>query len=229
MKLVKKTVSVLFHLIILIMLTNCGAYVRHQVKSGETLYAIGWRYDIDHEELAEWNDIPPPYLIHEGQWIRLSSPIASLEQSEPARKQDKKHIIRKPISKGQPKTSEQQTHAKTIRESKKPLAVAVISQSNIEWQWPTKGKVTKYFSSSVQAKRGIDIEGIRGQDIVAAASGTVVYGGSGLIGLGKLVIQNRKARIGRNPQTGEEIKIPAKRVLKFRIAKACKDSVLAKK
>ena len=48
-------------------------------------------------------------------------------------------------------------------------------------------------------------------------------------GLGKLVIQNRKARLGRNPQTGEEIKIPAKRVLKFRIAKACKDAVLAKK
>jgi DNA-binding protein HU-beta len=37
---------------------------------------------------------------------------------------------------------------------------------------------------------------------------------------------NRKARIGRNPQTGEQIKIPAKRVLKFRIAKAMKDAVL---
>ena len=48
-------------------------------------------------------------------------------------------------------------------------------------------------------------------------------------GLGKLVKQRRKARKGRNPATGEEIKIPAKTVLKFRIAKAAKDAVLGKK
>ena len=45
-------------------------------------------------------------------------------------------------------------------------------------------------------------------------------------GLGKLVKQNRAARKGRNPATGEEIDIPAKTVLKFRIAKAAKDAVL---
>ena len=48
-------------------------------------------------------------------------------------------------------------------------------------------------------------------------------------GLGKLVLVNRKARMGINPQTKEPIKIPAKRVLKFRIAKAAKDTVLGKK
>jgi len=49
-------------------------------------------------------------------------------------------------------------------------------------------------------------------------------------GIGKLVVVNRKARMGRNPATGEPIKIPAKRVLKFRIAKAAKDATgLAKK
>ncbi len=46
-------------------------------------------------------------------------------------------------------------------------------------------------------------------------------------GLGKLVLVRRKARIGRNPQTGEPLKIPAKRVVKFRVAKACKDAVLS--
>ena len=45
-------------------------------------------------------------------------------------------------------------------------------------------------------------------------------------GLGKLVLVNRKARIGRNPATGEAIKIPAKRVVKFRVAKAAKDAIL---
>lgn len=45
-------------------------------------------------------------------------------------------------------------------------------------------------------------------------------------GLGKLVLVDRKARMGRNPATGEAIRIPAKTVLKFRIAKAAKDAVL---
>lgn len=45
-------------------------------------------------------------------------------------------------------------------------------------------------------------------------------------GIGKLVKVNRKARMGRNPATGEEIKIPAKTVVKFRVAKAAKDAVL---
>jgi DNA-binding protein HU-beta len=48
-------------------------------------------------------------------------------------------------------------------------------------------------------------------------------------GIGKLVLQQRKARKGRNPQTGEVIKIPAKKVVKFRVAKACKDAVLPTK
>ena len=47
-----------------------------------------------------------------------------------------------------------------------------------------------------------------------------------LPGLGKLVLVQRKARMGRNPQTGEAIKIPAKKVVKFRVAKAAKDSIL---
>jgi DNA-binding protein HU-beta len=47
-----------------------------------------------------------------------------------------------------------------------------------------------------------------------------------LPGIGKLVKVQRKARIGRNPATGEEIKIKAKTVVKFRVAKACKDAII---
>ena len=48
-----------------------------------------------------------------------------------------------------------------------------------------------------------------------------------LPGIGKLVLVNRKARMGRNPATGETIHIPAKTVVKFRVAKVCKESVLS--
>jgi DNA-binding protein HU-beta len=48
-------------------------------------------------------------------------------------------------------------------------------------------------------------------------------------GIGKLVKQKRKARIGRNPKTGEKIKIAAKTVVKFRVSKSVKDLVLGGK
>jgi DNA-binding protein HU-beta len=50
-----------------------------------------------------------------------------------------------------------------------------------------------------------------------------------LPGIGKLVLRNRAARMGRNPKTGETISIPAKRVVKFRVAKAAKDAILGAK
>ena len=50
-----------------------------------------------------------------------------------------------------------------------------------------------------------------------------------LPGLGKIVLVNRKARMGRNPATGETNKIAAKRVVKFRVAKAAKDAILGAK
>ncbi len=50
-----------------------------------------------------------------------------------------------------------------------------------------------------------------------------------LPGIGKLVLVNRKARLGRNPATGATIKIPAKKVVKFRVAKAAKDAILGAK
>jgi DNA-binding protein HU-beta len=72
--------------------------------------------------------------------------------------------------------------------------------------------------TKVQAKAAVD--SLVSQAYKGAKDGFTVPG------LGKLIKQRRKARMGRNPATGEQIKIPAKTVLKFRIAKAAKDAVL---
>lgn len=81
--------------------------------------------------------------------------------------------------------------------------------------------------ASVAEKSGID----RKQATAALeALATLAYENAGdgfsIPGLGKLVKVDRAARMGRNPATGETIQIPAKTVLKFRIAKAAKDAVL---
>jgi DNA-binding protein HU-beta len=74
----------------------------------------------------------------------------------------------------------------------------------------------------------------KADEILEILSGTAVSetkkNGQFIIpGIGKLVKSQRKARIGRNPQTGAAIKIPAKTVVKFRVAKSCKDVVAPKK
>ena len=81
--------------------------------------------------------------------------------------------------------------------------------------------------ASVAEKSGID----KKQATAALeALATLAYDNAGdgfsIPGLGKLVKVDRAARMGRNPATGETIQIPAKTVLKFRIAKAAKDAVL---
>ena len=65
-------------------------------------------------------------------------------------------------------------------------------------------------------------------DELAALAYKEARNGFTIPGVGKLVVVDRKARMGRNPATGQPISIPAKRVLKFRIAKQAKDAVLAK-
>jgi DNA-binding protein HU-beta len=68
------------------------------------------------------------------------------------------------------------------------------------------------------------------EELVDLATKEAKSGGQFVIpGLGKAVKANRKARTGRNPQTGEPIKIPAKTVVKFRLAKAFKDAVVPPK
>lgn len=47
-----------------------------------------------------------------------------------------------------------------------------------------------------------------------------------LPGLGKLVLVERKARLARNPRTGEMVQVPAKKVVKFKVAKVCKEAIL---
>lgn len=63
---------------------------------------------------------------------------------------------------------------------------ATANAGGLRWSWPAQGKVTPTESSS--GAKGIDIRGARGQPVLASAAGTVVYSGSGLRGLGELII-----------------------------------------
>jgi DNA-binding protein HU-beta len=87
----------------------------------------------------------------------------------------------------------------------------------------TKGQIASHFAEKFSLKKSVAADIL---DELASLSAREAKNGFTIPGIGKLVVVNRKARMGRNPATGETIQIPAKTVLKFRIAKACKEAAL---
>lgn len=83
--------------------------------------------------------------------------------------------------------------------------------------------------STLAEKTGLSrkqVAGFMDTFVEVAYKETKANGEMAVPGLGKLVKKNRAARMGRNPATGESIKIPAKTVVKFRVSKAAKDAIL---
>jgi lipoprotein NlpD len=142
----------------------------HKVLSGDTLYSISWNFNLDYKEVARWNNIRAPYVIYPGQSIRLTAPPV------------KKTVVKKTVPSKTKPVKKQAEAAKKV--SKKDESVKYAR--NINWQWPTRGKLIK--SNSPISKKGLDIAGKKGQLIKASGSGVVVYSGSGLLGYGRLII-----------------------------------------
>jgi DNA-binding protein HU-beta len=92
----------------------------------------------------------------------------------------------------------------------------------------SQSEVVNHFAEKFGIKRAQAKEIF--EEIANLASQEVKNNGEFVLpGFGKLVLSQRKAREGRNPQTGETIQIPAKTTLKFRIGKGMKDTVVPKK
>ena len=90
----------------------------------------------------------------------------------------------------------------------------------------TKAKIVTALAEKCEVPKKTSagyLEALAGLAYKEAKNGFVIPG------IGKLVVRNYKARMGRNPQTGEAMKIPARRRLKFVVAKAAKDAVLGAK
>ncbi len=92
----------------------------------------------------------------------------------------------------------------------------------------TKSQVVAHLAEKTGIQKKVAASVV--EELVGLAVKETKNGGQFLIpGLGKAVKANRKARMGRNPQTGEAIKIPAKTVVKFRLAKAFKEAIVPPK
>ena len=148
----------------------------HVVRRGENLSSIAWRYGLDYRSIARWNRIRPPYVIHPGQRLALRGGAAS---GPTGRVQGKKA------------GAGARTGAGAGAGAKRPAGPAAVPAGG--WTWPARGQLIRGFGKGNRG--GIDIAGQRGQPVVAARDGRVVYTGSGLVGYGRLVIVKHGERL----------------------------------
>jgi lipoprotein NlpD len=133
---------------------------QYVVRQGDTLYSIAFDYRLDQRDLAAWNRLGDRSVIYPGQKLKLTGPVSA---GQPVK------------SSGSPAS---------VRSSTPPAPAKSVAT----WKWPTDGKIIAAYGTSSKTKSGVQIGGRNGQPVRAAASGTVVYSGSGLAGYGQLLI-----------------------------------------
>lgn len=181
----------------------------YRVQRGDTLYSIAFRHGVDFRELAEWNGIAPPYTIYPGRELKLgparalaakppttpsvaSKPVAAQSPAATAPKPDPVVPPRTGATTAPPPVASTTPppNAATPPPSEPPLPAA---SGDIAWRWPADGQVVGTYVAGDPMKQGIDIAGKAGAPVRAAADGTVVYSGNGLIGYGELIIVKHNA------------------------------------
>ncbi|WP_415882431.1 peptidoglycan DD-metalloendopeptidase family protein [Neptuniibacter sp. QD34_54] len=183
---------------------------QYQVRKGDTLYSIAFRYGMDYRELAKRNGISSNYNIYPGQKLSLK-PVPKSTVSESIVR-DASIVAPKPtiVSSRQETTNKPQSTAPKVAAEPvtKPIATAkaepqkvVVKPASkaktkppkvvvgpIKWGWPASGKIVSTFKTKGTVNKGINIASAYGAKVTAAAKGRVVYAGSGLLGYGNLVI-----------------------------------------
>ena len=159
--------------------TRAGRYV---VKNGDSLSRVAQRHGTTMMALVRLNDLKKPYTIHPGQLLLLESSPAPVAPAMTAKRDPRQNNVQKAgsaVTAGLA-ADKGKEYSRTINEQN--------YNKYLTWQWPTRGRIVQGFSLSEQGNKGIDIAGTRGQAVVAAASGKVVYAGSALRGYGNLII-----------------------------------------
>ena len=158
----------------------------HQVESGETLYSIAWRYDLDFRKLARANGIREPFVISRGQLVSLDISKISSAAAKRVNKSEKKTKIAASKANTNVVTSTPKS-TKTLKNKPKSASSQVVYGTNWQWKWPVKGKIVESYSLP-KLHKGIKIKSVSRAAVRSSAPGLVVYAGEGLRGYGKLVI-----------------------------------------
>ena len=155
----------------------------HTVKEGDTLYSIAYQYDIDFRKLALSNNLIPPYVIYTGRELSLG-----LNNEDAGASVNSSSIT---AGKVVSDNAVARTNAGSRGGGVLRRSLSSKTLDDIRWNWPHKASILRGFSSE---SKGLDISGRLGEDVLAAASGEVVYAGQGVQGSGNLVIVRHTER-----------------------------------
>jgi lipoprotein NlpD len=149
------------------------------VRRGDTLYSIALEHGADYREVAQWNSLDDPSKLSVGQVLRVTAPAQQAVQvgSGPA---GGGRIESRPLD-SSPQQKPKPDQKPAPREEPR-----LLEAQPLQFAWPAKGKVLAGFAEP--RRKGIDIDGKLGDPVIAAAAGRVTYVGSGIPGLGKLVV-----------------------------------------
>lgn len=172
---------------------------QHTVAAGDTLYSIAWEYGLDYRDIARYNRIAPPYLIQIGQQLVLQPRQAAshrehkpAETTQPAKPRPVFKPPSPPVGAVRPSTPASVRPKPAVARPRpvKPVGKAAVMPryDAHRWRWPAPGRVVSSYSAKKGGRKGLLITGKRGEPVMAANSGKVVYSGSGLRGYGRLVI-----------------------------------------
>lgn len=189
----------------------------YQVRKGDTLYSIAFRYGLDYRELASRNGISGNYNIYPGQKLSLKPSarntvpesivrdasiiapkpeiVSSRQKATNKSPSTSPQVASKSATPPKPSAKPAKTTAKVKQQKAavKPVPKAQtklpkIAAGPIKWGWPASGKIVSTFKTKGAVNKGINIASAYGTKVTAAAKGRVVYAGSGLLGYGNLVI-----------------------------------------
>lgn len=162
-----------------------GGATTHTVARGDTLYSIAWTHSIDYRRLALANNLAAPYTIYPGQQLVLTE--SGVSESAVSALPDI------PASPAGEAIADAGQRPQAAVDARRTGSVNTRSVEGVNWQWPADGRLLSTFSETGNA-RGVDISGMQGQAVYAAADGDVVYAGRGIQGAGNLVILRHSAR-----------------------------------
>jgi lipoprotein NlpD len=151
----------------------------YTVKRGDTLYSIALEHGADYREVAQWNSLEDPSKLSVGQVLRVTAPAQPPGVQVGSAPPGAGRIESRPLGSG----PQQQPQKPVVAAREEPR---LLDAQPLQFAWPAKGKVLAGFAEP--RRKGIDIDGKPGDPVNAAAAGRVTYVGSGIPGLGKLVV-----------------------------------------
>jgi lipoprotein NlpD len=157
----------------------------YSVRRGDTLSIIAFSHGLDHRDIAAWNGISSPYVIHPGQTLRLSPPASLNSRASGKSSGVQTAGIKTP---GASTTRSQTSSTPPPPQTDTTSAPASQNQADPQsWRWPANGRVLRGYVATNPSRNGLDIVGTEGQPIMASAGGEIVYSGNGLLGYGELI------------------------------------------